>query len=135
VDGIPVSIRLGAIDPDGVAPILFGLVARGAERRATLVRAIDGEVELRLAEVPVPLRIAVAGGDILVEDGSTGAADVVIHGRLADLAQLMVSPAIGGVPLPTDPRGRAALGSLATQRVRIEGKRMLARKLLALLAA
>jgi hypothetical protein len=133
--GTPIPVRLGEVDPDGVSPVVHAVVARGAERRLPLARSIQGEVELRLDEIAVPLRIVFGPEEILVEDGSSGAPDVIVSGRLADIGQLLVTPAVGGVPLPTDPRGRAALGRLATQRVRIEGQRMLARKLLALLAA
>lgn len=130
-----VDVRLGSVDPDGVAPVLHAIVARGVERRPPLARSIEGEVELRFDEVSVPVRIVFDGAEVLVEDGSSGAADVIVSGRLPDVAQLLVTPAKGAIPLPTDPAGRNALGRLATQRVRIEGRRMLARKLLALLAA
>lgn len=133
--GNPIPVRLDAVDPDGISPVVHAIIARGAERRLPLARSMEGEVELRFEEVEVPVRIHFREEEIVVEDGSGGGADVVVSGRLADIAQLLVTPAVGGVPLPTDSRGRAALGRIATQRVRIDGRRMLARKLLALLAA
>jgi hypothetical protein len=131
--GNPIPVRLGVVDPDGVAVLLYAVVARGVERRPSLARAIAGEVEVRLDETAVPVRIAFVDGEVLVEDGASDDADVVVRGRLPDLAQLLVAPAAGEAPLADAP-GRMALARIATQQVRVDGQRMLARKMLALLA-
>jgi hypothetical protein len=47
--------------------------------------------------------------------------------------QLATAPLVGGVPKPTNRRGRAALASVAARRVRIEGSPMLARRVMKLL--
>ncbi|HEU4658898.1 MAG TPA: hypothetical protein VFR97_15320 [Capillimicrobium sp.] len=133
--GKPIEVRLGAVDPDGVAPLWHAVIAHGVARRLVLAGTIEGEIEVRFDEIPVPVRIVFGDDGVLVEDGSSGSADVVVSGRMADLAQLLVTPATGARSVLADPAGRAALDHIATQRVRVEGRRMLARKLLALLVS
>lgn len=70
-----------------------------------------------------------------MEDAGEGDwfADVVISGSLPDVVQLASAPLMGGIPKVTDRRGRAALARVAGGRVKIEGSRKLARRLLQLL--
>jgi hypothetical protein len=72
---------------------------------------------------------------VLVEDGNgrRWKSDLVIEGSLPDVVQLATAPLVGGLPKPTDKRGRAALASVAARRVRIEGSPMLARRVMKLL--
>jgi hypothetical protein len=62
----------------------------------------------------------------------------VISGRLPDIVHFATVPTLQGrfhgVPDPRRPRGRKALGRIASGRVRIEGDRALARRVLRLLA-
>jgi hypothetical protein len=67
---------------------------------------------------------------VLVEDGPGVAPDLRIRGALPDLIGLMVAPLLGGVPMPINARGRAALGIVAQRRVRVEGQIGLMRRLL-----
>jgi hypothetical protein len=71
---------------------------------------------------------------VLVEDGPATSPRLRIEGALPDLVSLLSTPvAIGGVPNPITPRGRAALSKVATGRVRFEGPLALRREILALL--
>ena len=129
-------VRLGHIAPNGISPSLFGLIEHGAQRRPAAAKAIRGCVELRFSEDFAPVQIAFGDGEILVEDaGGEGdwSPDVVIRGSLPDVVQLPSAPLMGGLPKLTDKRGRAALARVAGGRVKIEGSRLLARRLLQLL--
>ena len=129
-------VRLGHIAPNGISPSLFGLIEHGAQRRPAAAGAIRGRVELRFAEDFAPIQIAFEADEIVVEDAGGGggwAPDVVIRGSLPDVVQLASAPLMGGLPKVTDRRGRAALARVAGGRVKIEGSRLLARRLLQLL--
>jgi hypothetical protein len=126
-------LRLGTLDPGGIAPTVFALIERGVERRPNLARRVRGRIELRFDEEISPARIHFAGSEIVIEDGRWHEADLVVSGRLPDIARLTASPLVGGVPNPATRRGRAALARLANGRVRIAGDRALGRRLLALL--
>lgn len=127
-------MRLGALVDDGIAPSIFALVDRGVERRPEIAARMRGEVELRFQEAFAPVRIAFAAQEILVEDGAPTAPDLVIAGTLPDIVHLTSAPQRGGVPDPTTSRGRAALTRVVRGRVRVQGDRALARRLLRLLA-
>ena len=60
--------------------------------------------------------------------------DLVVSGSLPDVVHLTSAPMVGGVPNPLGTRGRAALGRLASRRVRLQGSSTLGRRLLRLLA-
>jgi hypothetical protein len=92
-----------------------------------------GQVELRFAEVEVPVTVSFGETDILVEDGPAAHPALVVSGRLSDVVLLTSVPLVRGVPRPTNPRGRRALRSLTNKRVRMEGSRLLGRRLLELL--
>ena len=53
----------------------------------------------------------------------------MIRGSLPDIVQLTAAPLFGGLPKPTNARGRAALSRMAGGRVKIEGSPLLARRL------
>lgn len=66
---------------------------------------------------------------------------LVISGSMPDIVHFLTVPhlsgfgaRLGGVPDPRAPRGRVALARVASGRVKIEGDRALARRLLRLLA-
>jgi len=105
----------------GLAPAIMAIFERGVNRRPERARALDIEVELRMDEGYPPVRIAFEAGGVLVEDGAAHDPALRISGALPDLVALLVTPLVGGVPSPMNPRGRAALGMLASRRVRIEG--------------
>jgi hypothetical protein len=97
-----------------------------------------GRVVFRFDEEFSPLRIAFRPRTVVVEDGDLRKPDLVISGRLPDIVHFATVPTLGGrlhgVPDPRRPRGRTALGRLASGRVRLEGDSALARRLLRLLA-
>jgi hypothetical protein len=130
-------VRLGKPAPNGIAASVYGLVDRGAAKRPQVARALSGKVELRFREGFPPVRISFGPKGILVEDDQGGRndwkPDLVISGSLPDIVQLAAAPLFGGLPKPTDARGRAALAGVAGRRVKIEGSPLLARRLLKLL--
>ncbi len=131
----PPRVRLGHQARNGIAAGLLGLVERGAAKRPRVARELRGRVEIRFAEDYAPVRVQFDDDHVLVEDGNGRRwnSDLVIAGSLPDVVQLATAPLVGGVPRPTDKRGRAALASVAARRVRIEGSPALARRLMKLL--
>jgi hypothetical protein len=131
----PPRVKLGHQAPNGIAAGLLALVERGAEKRPRIARELRGRVEIRFAEAFAPVRLHFADDHVLVEDGNgrRWKSDLVIEGSLPDVVQLATAPLVGGVPKPTDKRGRAALATVAARRVRIEGSPLLARRVLKLL--
>jgi hypothetical protein len=115
------EVRLGTLADGGLAPAIMAIVERGVNRRPERARALDIEVELRMEAGYPPVRIAFEPGGVLVEDGAAHDPALRISGALPDLVALLVTPLVGGVPSPVNPRGRAALGMLASGRVRIDG--------------
>jgi hypothetical protein len=126
-------VRLGETDPDGIAPAIYALLERGAERRPELVAEMSGLAEIRFAEGFTPVRVAFTGDEVLVEDGSWDDPHLVVTGRLPDVVALTTASLVGGVPNPTARSGRAAIAQLARQRVKITGSIKLGRQLLQLL--
>jgi len=130
-------VTLGHLEPDGIAPSVFVMAERGAALRPEIARALVGVVEIRFNQSFAHVRITFGSDAIDVEDrardGLEKDADVVIKGSLSDIVGLLSVPLIGGVPRPTGARGRMALANVTSGRVRIEGDRRLARRLLALL--
>ena len=121
-----------------MAPSILGLIERGVGRDPSLASQMRGRVVFRFAEDFSPLRIAFRPKSVVVEDGDLRKPDLVVAGRLPDIVHFATVPTLGGrlhgVPDPRQPRGRAALGRLANKRVRLEGDRTLARRLIRLLA-
>jgi hypothetical protein len=132
------SVRLGRMVEDGVAPSIFGLIERGIAREPELASQMRGRVVFRFAEDFSPLRIQFKPRSVIVEDGDSRKPDLVISGRLPDIVHFATVPTLKGrlhgVPDPRRPRGRRALRRLADGRIRIEGDRVLGRRLLRLLA-
>lgn len=130
-------VKLGYVDPSGIAPSMYVLIERGAGRRPKIVRSMRGTVEIRFKEKFTPVGIDFGDDHILVEDvredEDRDRPDLVISGSLPDVVQLAAAPLVGGLPTPTNARGRAALARVAGRRVKIEGSPMLARRLLRLL--
>lgn len=129
----PPHVRLGTTDAGGLAPAILAIVERGVRMRPGPARALRAEVELTMEEGYPPVRIVFEEHAVLVEDGPASRPDLRIHGPLPDLIALMTSPAIGGVPVPVNARGRAALGTLVGGRVRVQGPFGLVRRLLTVL--
>jgi hypothetical protein len=134
------EVRLGRQAANGISASMFGLVERGAAKRPRVARSLRGTIEIRFKEDFAPVRVEFSPDEVLVEDavpdsanGKQARADLVISGSLPDIVQLASAPLFGGVPRPTNARGRAALASFAGGRVRIEGSPLLARRLLKLL--
>jgi hypothetical protein len=123
------EVRLGTLAEGGLAPAIMAIVERGVNRRPDQARALAIEVELRMEESYPPVRI-VFGDVVVVEDGPAHDPALRISGALADLVALLVTPLVGGVPSPMNTRGRAALGMLASRRVRIHGSLGLMRSFL-----
>jgi hypothetical protein len=117
----------------GLAPAILGIVDRGVRRRPVPARALNAEIEVRIEGGYPPVRIRFAGDVVLVEDGPGERPDARIDAALSDLISLMVSPAVGGVPVPVNARGRAALGMMVSRRIRVEGSRALVRRVLAVI--
>lgn len=128
-------IKLGHLATNGIAPSLLGLVERGAVKRPKIARSLEGIVEIRFAEDYASVRVHFSREEVLVEDvnGRRRPADLVIQGSLPDIVHLASAPLIGGIPKPTDPRGRSALSRVAGRKVKIEGSPLLARRVLKLL--
>ncbi len=121
-----------------MAPSMLGLIERGVARDPYLASNMRGRVVFRFAEEFAPVRVAFRARSIVVEDGDLRKPDLVIAGCLPDIVHFATVPVLGGrlsgVPNPRHPKGRAALGRIASGRVRVEGDRALARRLLRLLA-
>jgi hypothetical protein len=131
----PHRVKLGHQAPNGIAAGLLALVERGASKRPRVAREMRGRVEIRFAEDYAPVRLQFEDDYVLVEDGNgkRWKSDLLIEGSLPDVVQLATAPLVGGVPRPTNKRGRAALASMAARKVRIEGSPMLARRVMKLL--
>jgi hypothetical protein len=131
----PHRVKLGHQAPNGIAAGLLALVERGASKRPRVAREMRGRVEIRFAEDYAPVRLHFQDDHVLVEDGNDKRwkSDLLIEGSLPDVVQLATAPLVGGLPKPTNRRGRAALATVAARRVRIEGSPMLARRVMKLL--
>jgi hypothetical protein len=124
---------------------MYALVERGAAKRPKIAKALRGSVEIRFKENFAPMRVDFGPDFVLVEDvepppknGVKNGArqprpELIITGSLPDVVQLASAPLFGGLPKPTDARGRAALRGLTGGRVKIEGSPLLARRMLKLL--
>ncbi len=129
------EVKLGAIAANGISASMFGLIERGTAKRPRIAKGMRGTVELRFKEDFAPVRVTFGAAEVLIEDGSDDGErpDLVIRGSLPDIVQLTAAPLFGGLPTPTNARGRAALSRMAGGRVKIEGSPLLARRLMKLL--
>lgn len=135
------KVRLGHLVEDGVAPSIWGLLELGVERRPEIVAQMRGRVVFRFSEDFSAMRISFQPKTVVIEDGDLRKPDVVISGSMPDIVHFLTVPQLkgfggrfGGVPDPRAARGRVALARVASGRVKIEGDRALARRLLQLLA-
>jgi hypothetical protein len=132
------QVRLGRLVEDGVAPSIFGLLERGIAREPEVAARMRGKVVFRFAEGFAPVRIQFKPRSVVVEDGDSRKPDLMIAGSLPDIVHFATVPTLRGrlhgVPDPRRPHGRRALRRIANRRVRVEGDRTLARRLLRLLA-
>jgi hypothetical protein len=124
------QVRLGALERGGLAPAIMAIVERGVRRRPALAAGLSAEIQLELEEGYPPVRIVFGERLVLVEDGLGVSPDLRVEGTLPDLISLMVTPLVGGLPNPINPRGRAAIGMVAFGRVRVEGRLGLMRRLI-----
>jgi hypothetical protein len=131
---VPPRVELGRLIDGGLAPAIAAIVERGVRRRPHRANRLALEVELKVTG-PYPVtRVRFSPGHVLVEDGPADGPMLRIEGALTDLVSLLSTPvAMGGVPNPITPRGRAALSKVATGKVRFEGPLALRREILALL--
>ena len=129
-------MRLGRQAEGSIAPALFALVERGAARSPRAAQRLRGRVELRFDEGYPPITVAPeSGGGLVVEDATADGPppELVVAGPLPTVLGLAAAPRAGGLPSFRHPRGRAALSSLARGGVRLEGSKLLGRRLLALI--
>lgn len=124
------EVRLGDLRAGGLAPAVMAIIDRGVRRRPDLASTLNVEVELSFQEQHPPVRIRFGPDGVLVEDGPASAPDLRIEGQLGDHIALMVAPVVGGLPSVFDARGRAALGMVASRRVKIRGSLGLLRRFL-----
>lgn len=124
------EVRLGEVMTGGLAPAVMAIVDRGVRQRPGLARSLTAEVELAFGDPYPAVRIVFDDHDVLVEDGPASSPDLRINGPLGDQISLMVAPVIGGLPSPISARGRAALGSVLSGRVRFSGSFGLLRRFL-----
>ena len=131
----PPRVTLGRVAPNGVSPSLCALVELGARKRPELARKLAGVVEIRFREDFAPVLVRFGKEGVVVEDRQAGSerADVVVSGSMSDISQVAAAPLAGGLPKLTDRRGRAAIARMAGRKVRIQGRRGLARQLMRLL--
>ncbi len=129
-------VRLGHQAEGSIAPALFALVERGAARSPEAAHQLRGRVELRFDEGYPPVTIAPeSGGRLVVEDSQADAPrpQLVVTGPLPSVLELATVPRAAGLPSFRHPRGRAALATIARGGVRLEGSKLLGRRLLALI--
>ena len=146
------EMTLGNLEPNSIAPAVYGLVERGATKRPEIARELRCQIELRVREAHPPVRITFRHGGILVEDAplelvlaeprSAEATaerhepftpDLVVEGSLGDILQLTTTPLVGGLPHPMNLRGWSALAAIAGGRVSFRGNPLLVRQLMKLL--
>jgi hypothetical protein len=128
------NVRLGDLETGGIAPALYALIERGAVRRPDLVEGLETELELRFTEGWPPVCVTFSAEGVVVSDGAAEDPETAITASLPQLVALAAAPHVKGFPDPRKGRGRAALGAIARNEVRIEGSKTLARRLLSLLS-
>ena len=131
-----VPVRLGHQSEGSIAPALFALVERGAVQSPAAAQELRGRVELRFDEGYPAVSVAPdPDGCLVVEDvhDESPKPELVVTGALLTVLELATVPRAAGLPSFRDRRGRAALATLARGGVRLEGSKLLGRRLLALL--
>jgi hypothetical protein len=127
-------VRLGRTTRDGVAPSLYVWVERGVERRPAVAREIRGRVTFRWTDEISPLSVHFGDRAIDVFDGDLEKPDLAVSGRITDIVHMATAPTLLGVPNPASRHGLAAILGLYRGRVALDGDRLLARRLIQLLA-
>jgi hypothetical protein len=135
------EVKLGHVAENGIAAGMYALIERGVAKRPKIAKGLRGSVEIRFKEAFAPMRVEFGASEVVVGDlepaGENGdrapRADLIITGSLPQVVQLASAPLFGGLPKPTDARGRAGLRAVAGRRVKIEGSPLLARRVLKLL--
>jgi hypothetical protein len=133
----PPRVWLGPTVEDSIAVSIYVLVRDRAHHRPELSTAMRGCVLMRFVDGYPAVRITFTGDGIEVaDDGAEDDRpyDLVLSGRLADIAALIVAPLAGGLPNPATRPGRRAIVRLADGRIDLDGPLALARELLRLLA-
>ncbi|MTD43168.1 hypothetical protein GKE82_02315 [Conexibacter sp. W3-3-2] len=132
------QVRLGALAPESLAPAVLALVRAGTAREPALARDLNATVVLRFLEGFPAVRLEFTGASVTVGDheilGAPRSVDLTVTGRLPDVLLLVSVPQTAGLPLPSGPRGRAAVARLADGRIELDGPLRLGRRLLTLLA-
>jgi hypothetical protein len=132
----PLPVRLGHQSEGSIAPALFALIERGAARSPQAAFELRGRVELRFDEGYPPVSVAPEhDGRLVVEDvhDESPNPELVVTGPLPKVLELATVPRAAGLPSFRDRRGRAALATIARGGVRLEGSKLLGRRLLALI--
>lgn len=129
----PPQVVLGQFLEGGVSPAIMAIIDRGVRQHPELAQGLVAEVELSMEGYPT-VRILFEDAVVRVEDGNASEPDLRVSGSLPDLVALMVAPLVAGVPNPFRPGGRAAIGSLAGRRVRIQGRPGMLRRFLGLIS-
>ena len=128
------EVRLGRTSRDGVAPSMFVWVERGVRLRPAVAREMRGRAVFRFSEDISPLAVHFAREAIDVFDGDLEKPDLAVSGRLPDIVHIATAPTLLGIPNPASRHGLAAILGLYRGRVTLEGDRMMARRLIQLLA-
>lgn len=129
-----IEVRLGRTTEEGVAPSMFVWVERGVERHPDIAREIRGRVAFRFEEDISPLAVRFGGDAIDVFDGDIKGPDLAVSGRLPHIVHIATAPTLLGIPNPASRHGLAAILGLYRGRVSLQGDRMMARRLIQLLA-
>jgi hypothetical protein len=129
------EVRLGETAEGSISAAVYALVERAVHQQPEIAAELTGHiVRLEFDEGWPPIRIEFYGDVIEVGDCGGHEADAVIRGALPDVTAVLTAPLTAGVPNPIKAQGRAALARLADGRVRTEGSRAVARRVLQLLA-
>ncbi len=124
------DVRLADTTEGSISAAVYALVERAVQQQPEIAAELAGHiVRLDFDEGWPPVRIEFYDDLVEVRDCGGEPADAVIAGTLPDVTALLTSPMVLGIP-----RSRAALARIADGRVRTEGSRAVARKVLRLLA-
>ncbi len=106
--------------------------AREPEREPPGQEGVVADVDLEEPDVE-PLDPVFDPDPDTLERAAAFQPNLVVSGSLPDVVAIMATPLLGGLPSVTHRRGRSALASIASGRVRFRGSPRLVRRLLRLL--
>ena len=116
------TVRFSDPEPGGLAQMIGGLIAQNLERdpgrRALLT---GGVVAVSAPDAQVAVTVRMGPGDVVVSDGVSRDAHVVVTADSGLLLRMTASPLRMGLPDVFTKQGRAVLGDVLTRRVRIRG--------------